>query len=351
MALTTTTSGNANTIFSNSFSGISKLKRRRYAICNETSWSAGQSENDPTGGIGFEDSTRQRKLGLQPFVILLFRGIYCWYWKYDWSIASHLNPIFGSESMSHPVKKILFLVPYPLGIAASQRFRFEQYFEILRQNGIDYDLQPFLSHHAFKILYSRGNLIGKLWYTFTGFLRRAYIMLRLGRYDFVSCIERPSPWVFPFSSGSSRNWLVRKWSSILMMPFGFGICPRVTLWSIMLSVMPMQTMVARAHKVSAGNRYLADQASNSMRMSSSIQQPLTQIITTIGWGVWWFGCSRYWLDWHAFHHSVPRFSGANPQGIGEGIQVQVCCIADHEPEFKLDSLEFLKWSKESETMI
>lgn len=57
--------------------------------------------------------------------------------------------------------KILFLVPYPLGVAPSQRFRFEQYFEILEQNGFDFDSQSFIDEQTWKILYLKGYLVKK----------------------------------------------------------------------------------------------------------------------------------------------------------------------------------------------
>jgi hypothetical protein len=36
--------------------------------------------------------------------------------------------------------KVLFLTPYPLGCAASQRFRFEQYFGFLAAREVEYDV-------------------------------------------------------------------------------------------------------------------------------------------------------------------------------------------------------------------
>ena len=40
--------------------------------------------------------------------------------------------------------KIIFLAQYQLGQAPSQRFRFEQYFQILNKNQIEYRFQSFL---------------------------------------------------------------------------------------------------------------------------------------------------------------------------------------------------------------
>ena len=57
--------------------------------------------------------------------------------------------------------RVLLLCPYPLGEAASQRFRFEQYFDALHRAGISVDAHPFLSHQAWAVLYQRGRWMAK----------------------------------------------------------------------------------------------------------------------------------------------------------------------------------------------
>ncbi|MGB1318523.1 MAG: hypothetical protein ACPG5W_09965, partial [Flavobacteriales bacterium] len=71
-----------------------------------------------------------------------------------------------------PDKSILFLVPYPLGIAPSQRFRFEQYFEALKNAGYKYEVKPFLDDKAMIYLYEPGNFLRKVWKVKLGLLKR-----------------------------------------------------------------------------------------------------------------------------------------------------------------------------------
>lgn len=257
---------------------------------------------------------------------------------------------FWQPLMSSSSKKILFLVPYPLGIAASQRFRFEQYFEVLDKEGIAYDVQPFLSHHAFKILYSRGNLIGKLWYTFTGFLRRAYIMLRLGRYDFVFVHREAEPLGLPM-----YEWFITKVAGKKMI-FDFDDA----IWLRNLSSgNPLVYYVKRyanannackwAHKVSAGNQYLADQACkfndkvivnpttidtdkhhNKVRQFNDLQVPV--------------------IGWTGTHSTIQYLDFLIPvlKELEKEFTFKFVVIADRKPEFELASLEFVKWSKQTE---
>lgn len=252
--------------------------------------------------------------------------------------------------MSRSPRKILFLVPYPLGIAASQRFRFEQYFDVLNENGIAFDLQPFLSHHAFNILYSRGNLIGKLWYTFTGFLRRAYIMLRLGRYDFVFVHREAEPLGLPIF-----EWVITKVAGKKMI-FDFDDA----IWLRNLSSgNPLVYYVKRyanannasswAYKVSAGNRYLADHAS---KFNSNVVVNPTTIDT-----VRHHNEVRRFDDmelpvigWTGTHSTIQYLDLLIPilKELENEFKFKFVVIADRKPDFELDCLEFVKWNKDTE---
>lgn len=58
-------------------------------------------------------------------------------------------------------KRILVMCPYPLGVAPSQRFRFEQYLDALRANHFVVAVRPFLSLSTMQILYKNGYLCRK----------------------------------------------------------------------------------------------------------------------------------------------------------------------------------------------
>jgi glycosyltransferase involved in cell wall biosynthesis len=83
------------------------------------------------------------------------------------------------------MKRVLFLVPYPAGMAASQRFRFEQYLDILTKNGYSFTISSFLSKSAFSKWYREGGFIWKAFQIFLGLIRRAFDVLRSLQYDYV----------------------------------------------------------------------------------------------------------------------------------------------------------------------
>ena len=83
------------------------------------------------------------------------------------------------------IQSILFLVPSPLGISPGQRFRFEHYLSHLEEIGITYKVSPFLSLRGRKVLYSRGNIIGKMIAIAGGYGRRLIDLFFVARYDYV----------------------------------------------------------------------------------------------------------------------------------------------------------------------
>src|SRR5687767_10276169 len=82
-------------------------------------------------------------------------------------------------------RRLLFLVPYPLGHSPSQRFRFEQYFDLLQAKGFEYCVQSFLDADNLQVFYERKNNINKLFTLARGFGKRIIAILTARKYDFV----------------------------------------------------------------------------------------------------------------------------------------------------------------------
>ncbi len=68
--------------------------------------------------------------------------------------------------------KICFIVPYPTGLAPSQRFRFEQYFNLLASKGYRFKVFPFLNPRMNGMLYQSRFLPGLAIALLVGFVRR-----------------------------------------------------------------------------------------------------------------------------------------------------------------------------------
>ncbi len=81
--------------------------------------------------------------------------------------------------------KILFLAAHRPNRSPSQRFRFEQYFDFLKENGIKYDFSYLLSAWDDRNFYSKGNYLIKFWIVIKSFLKRWRDTARANKYDII----------------------------------------------------------------------------------------------------------------------------------------------------------------------
>ena len=101
-------------------------------------------------------------------------------------------------------KKILFLSPYPTDKAPSQRLKYEQYFEHMKNDGFEVTTSSFVSNDFWKIIYKNGFTLKKIGYTLSGYLRRGKDLFNLRNYDIIYIHLWVTPFGFPVF-----EWLVR----------------------------------------------------------------------------------------------------------------------------------------------
>lgn len=105
------------------------------------------------------------------------------------------------------MKRVLFICPYPENVAPSQRLKFEQYYDIFRQNNIQVETSSFVSKKFWKLIYKRGYFFSKVFYTSLGYWNRFRFLFKLSRFDIVYI----HLWVTPLGP-SLFEWLYRKLS-------------------------------------------------------------------------------------------------------------------------------------------
>jgi glycosyltransferase involved in cell wall biosynthesis len=82
-----------------------------------------------------------------------------------------------------PRVRVLVLAPYPQRSAPSQRFRFEQYIEPLRERGIELDVRPLLEEASQRIVHEPGRYVGKTLAVLKGAARRVHDIAAVKHYD------------------------------------------------------------------------------------------------------------------------------------------------------------------------
>ena len=63
------------------------------------------------------------------------------------------------------MKKILILSPYPEGVAAGQRLKYEQYYSDWEKNGYLLQKSSFFDLDTWNILWNKGNIFKKIFLT------------------------------------------------------------------------------------------------------------------------------------------------------------------------------------------
>src|SRR5688572_21901296 len=95
------------------------------------------------------------------------------------SVASAKRLMISKE------RKILFIASHRKNRSPSQRFRFEQYFEHLSQNGFHCELSSLISSEDDRIFYSKGKSLKKSFILVKAFFKRCKDVVRIRQYDLV----------------------------------------------------------------------------------------------------------------------------------------------------------------------
>jgi glycosyltransferase involved in cell wall biosynthesis len=88
---------------------------------------------------------------------------------------------------------MLVVCPFPVGVAAGQRLKFEQYYDDWRAAGWQVDVAPFMGMGLWRVLYERGHPLRKALGVVAGYGRRLRGLLAIRRYDLVYCHMYATP--------------------------------------------------------------------------------------------------------------------------------------------------------------
>jgi len=119
-----------------------------------------------------------------------------------------LSEAEGSASRS---RRMLVLCPYPIGKAAGQRLKFEQYYSDWREDGWEITVSPYMDRKLWSVLPERGHTLVKGVGVLKGLFRRVLDLFRIRRFDVVYCFMYVTPVGTPFF-----EWLVRKLAKTLI---------------------------------------------------------------------------------------------------------------------------------------
>jgi glycosyltransferase involved in cell wall biosynthesis len=245
--------------------------------------------------------------------------------------------------------KVLFVIPYPLNQAPSQRFRFEQYIEFLNQNGINTDFAPFLNFNTWKIFYKPGATFQKTLGIINGFIKRFLLIFKLHKYNFIfihreACPVGPAFFEFLFARIFKKNIIFDFDDAIWLHDvsdangkMGWLKKPQKTAKIIHYSKL-----------ITAGNNYLADYAKkhnqNVMIIPTTINTDYhnskktnnNQII--IGWTGTSTTIKHFELSFNVLLKIIEKY----------GKKIKIRLISNQPVEHAPFEIEFIPWNKETE---
>lgn len=251
--------------------------------------------------------------------------------------------------------KILFLIPYPQQEAPSQRFRFEQYFELLAKNGHSFEVQSFLSGKNWKVFYSKGEAIQKCMILITGFIKRIRILFTLRKFDFIFIHREVAPIGPPVFEWAIARIFQKK----IIYDFDDSIwLTDKTNESWLEKLLRWRNKVGLicrwSYKVSCGNPYLCAYArgfnKNVMLNPTTIDvynlhnreiTPFDRQDTNIIIG--WTGSHSTLKYLKLLEHVLLQLETTYSN-------VRILIIADQKPNLNLNRVDFLPWNKDSEAI-
>ncbi len=249
--------------------------------------------------------------------------------------------------------KILFILPYPIYEAPSQRFRFEQYFSLLEKEGHQFETHSFLSLKDWKLFFKKGQSVKKMLTLIRGYLKRIEALFSATKFDFIFIHREATPLGPPVV-----EWILAK---VLHKKIIYDFDDAIWLTdrkdeSGILRLLKWRSKVKSicrwSYKVSCGNGYLQGYALQFN--PKSIINPTTidcENMHTVAGIYPTTNSEKVIIGWTGSHSTLKYLESLEPVLKKIEVtfdQVNFLVIADQPPSLNLQRLDFIPWKVSSE---
>ncbi|MCS6823289.1 MAG: glycosyltransferase [Cytophagaceae bacterium] len=246
-------------------------------------------------------------------------------------------------------KKILFIVPHPIGMSPGQRFRFEQYLEILNDAGYAYEVRAFLDNKTANILYDEKKYLYKIVGIVSGYLRRFYHLIRCFCCDYIYIYREASPLGPPF-----LEWIIAKlFKKKIIYDFDDAIwIPKVSPNNAIVGIAKCPSKVSKickwAYKVSCGNEYLRQYALKHNKNAYYI--PTTIDTENLHNRLKHQNTKRLIVGWTGTHSTLIYLEKIIPllSVLSEKYDFEVHLICNQKPKWYFKKMKFIPWNIKTE---
>ncbi len=241
-------------------------------------------------------------------------------------------------------------MPYPHGKSPSQRFRFEQYLDILKEQGFKFSLHPFYTDKTWEILHWEGHTFSKIIRVVWAFFIRFFQIFKSIRYNFVFIHREVAPigppileWII---AKVLRKKIIYDFDDAIWLP---NYSEANTKFQKLKYYTKVNGIMKWATKISAGNQYLVDYAKQFNQ--NSIINPTT--IDTENYhnpALYSTKNEKVVIGWTGTHTTAKYLDFLVPiiEKLSEEFDFEFQVISNEVPSFDLSNLKFIKWNKESE---
>lgn len=246
--------------------------------------------------------------------------------------------------------KIIFLAPYPYDSVASQRFRFEQYFEVLNEKQILFSFYSFYTSWAYHALISADKIVILIAGILYGYLLRFYHVYRCLHFDYVFIHRELTPFGPPLFEWIIVSVLKKK----VIYDFDDAIWladdqdkHKIMIWLKWYS--KVKFICKKSFRISTGNQFLRDYAAflhndviiNPTTINTShtrhilVNHHRTPI--TIGW-----------TGSHSTLKYLDIIRGSLQKILTINTQVNFLIICNKKPSWHINGMDFVYWDKKTE---
>jgi glycosyltransferase involved in cell wall biosynthesis len=250
----------------------------------------------------------------------------------------------------HGKKKIIFLVPYPLGKAPSQRFRVESFLLQLEKEGFNYSIHSFFGKKTWQVLYEKSSFFLKAWGVFIGFIKRWILVLfKAPFYNYIFIHREAAPLGPPVF-----EWvLARVFKKKIIYDFDDAIwIPNTSsqnkLAGWLKASWKVKYICKWAYKIAGGNDYLCTYA---MQFNNKvIKIPSCVDMVNSHNRVKEHHEGQLKIGWTGSHSSLKYLDPLAPviNELQNEENFTFIVIADKKPAFSLSSWEFIPWNAATE---
>ncbi len=248
-------------------------------------------------------------------------------------------------------KDILFLLPYPLHRAPSQRFRVENLLFLLDEAGKTYDLAPFMTESVWKILYQNGGMVQKALGITKSYLKRwSRVLLTAHRYDIIFIHREAAPLGPPIVEWYLKKVLGKRfiydYDDAIWIP---NTSAQNKIAGLVKAFWKVKYICNWSYKISGGNDFLCDFAKRSGARNINL---IPTVVNTD---------SRYnQLKQHSSGHITIGWTGSHStlkfldelmpvlQRLQKEFDFTFVVIADKKPDLSLQKWSFIPWNEQTE---